>query len=123
MRVIYITAVALQFYASILWIFLIFTVYFCGMKRYTESPPCREKRTSGRRNASSALFNHDHIWSFSTNNPKNMGHLNSVHRHPRFTLSLIVLLLLTALLLLAPRPGATSFDTLNESLNHIWRRA
>ncbi|CAG8589936.1 12584_t:CDS:10, partial [Acaulospora colombiana] len=58
---------------------------------------------------------------FSTNNPKAMGHINSVHRHPRFALSLVVVLLVTALLLLAPRPGTNSLETLGDSLNHIWR--
>lgn len=50
-----------------------------------------------------------------------MGHpnLNSVHRHPRFALALIVVLLITSLLLLAPRSTPDRFEG---ALNYLWRR-
>jgi hypothetical protein len=43
--------------------------------------------------------------------------ITTVHRHPRFALSLIVGLLITALLFIAPRPGAAAF----EPLHYLWR--
>ncbi|KAG8833432.1 hypothetical protein FRC18_003625 [Serendipita sp. 400] len=42
---------------------------------------------------------------------------NTVHRHPRFALSLVLVLLITTLLLIAPRPGATPFD----GAHYLWR--